>query len=155
MPLSSINYETPFFRLYISKPDLDLLKPFGCLCYMSTQAVNRSKFHPRAKPGVFLGYPLNQKGYKILNLVTHQVTVSRNVVFHELHFPYHILQNNSAEFSSIFLPRTTSISNDYSDVPEQHTPESSPFTSSNSSDSPSSSSSSTEVNSSSSNSSAT
>ena len=37
---------------------------------------------------MFLGYPQHQKGYKLLNLLTHRRFVSRDVVFYEHIFPY-------------------------------------------------------------------
>jgi len=38
---------------------------------------------------VFLGYPFGQKAYKVLNLETHQVFTSRDVIFHEKVLPHH------------------------------------------------------------------
>lgn len=44
-----------------------------------------------------------KKGYKFLNMDTNQVFISRDVSFHEQHFPFHI--KNSAEAPpSFFLP---------------------------------------------------
>lgn len=37
---------------------------------------------------MFLGYPHGIKGYKLYDLNTRQVFVSRDVVFHEVVFPY-------------------------------------------------------------------
>lgn len=45
-------------------------------------------FQPRARPCVFFGYPVGYKGYKLLDLETQSVHISRNVVFHEDIFPY-------------------------------------------------------------------
>ncbi|XP_075107200.1 uncharacterized protein LOC142180159 [Nicotiana tabacum] len=35
------------------------------------------------------GYPLGKKGYKLLNLTSHSILFSRDVIFHEHIFPYH------------------------------------------------------------------
>lgn len=43
---------------------------------------------PRAKPSVFLGYLHGYKGYKVLDLETNVVSISRNVIFHETVFPF-------------------------------------------------------------------
>lgn len=81
MSLESLGNTTPYFKLYNIAPSLNHLRNFSYLCYVSTSQVQRSKFHSRAYPAVFLGYHASQKGYKILDLVTNQVQVSRNVNF--------------------------------------------------------------------------
>ncbi|GKA96093.1 putative RNA-directed DNA polymerase [Tanacetum coccineum] len=53
------------------------------------------KFEERGKPGVFLGYPPRTKGYKILDLETRKIIVSRDVNFHEENFPFKNVQANN------------------------------------------------------------
>jgi len=65
------------------------MKVFGCLAFASNPSKTGDKFQPKGIPCVFLGYPATQKGYKLLNLLTHQTFVSRDVVFHEHIFPFH------------------------------------------------------------------
>lgn len=55
---------------------------------MSTYPKFLTKFSPRAKPSVFLGYPTGYKGYKVLDLETIVISVTRNLVFHETVFPF-------------------------------------------------------------------
>ena len=60
------------------------LKVFGCIAYVHVLDELRTKLDPKAKKCVFIGYSLEQKGYKCYNPVTWQVRVSRDVVFYEL-----------------------------------------------------------------------
>lgn len=90
---------------------LDNLRVYGCLCYVSSLKHNSTKLSSQAKPCVFVGYPVHQKAYKVLNLSTSEILVYRDVTFYERHFPYHMLSGKSKSqyLSSIFLPTTTNI----------------------------------------------
>ncbi|KAK3032090.1 hypothetical protein RJ639_036304 [Escallonia herrerae] len=48
----------------------------------------RDKFAPRAKPGIFVGYPNGQKGYRIYDLESKRIYVFRDVQFLEGIYPY-------------------------------------------------------------------
>nr|GEV68003.1 leucine-rich repeat-containing protein [Tanacetum cinerariifolium] len=52
----------------------------------------RDKFDERGKPGVFLGYPHGTKGYKVFDLKTKRIVLSRDVNFHEEIFPFDKVQ---------------------------------------------------------------
>nr|XP_016473711.1 PREDICTED: uncharacterized protein LOC107795559 [Nicotiana tabacum] len=51
-------------------------------------AHNREKFAPRVQACAFLGYSQHQKGYRLLELKTKTVFVSRDVKSYENHFPF-------------------------------------------------------------------
>ena len=61
----------------------------GCLAFACNPTTSGDKFNPRGVPCVFMGYPPTQKGYRLLNLLTKQMYVSRDVKFHETVFPFH------------------------------------------------------------------
>lgn len=69
------------------------MKTFGCLTMASNPANSGDKFNERGVPCVFLGYPQTQKGYKLLNLNTNMVFVSRDVRFYEGIYPYKLFQS--------------------------------------------------------------
>ncbi|XP_070044962.1 uncharacterized protein [Nicotiana tomentosiformis] len=62
--------------------------PFGCLCYATIPKSNIDKLDPRAAPCVLVGYPFGKKGYKLYNLSTRGIFVSRDIAFHESIFPF-------------------------------------------------------------------
>ncbi|KAM1539357.1 hypothetical protein ACFX10_004158 [Malus domestica] len=63
------------------------MKVFGCLAFATTVGPT-TKFDPRAKKCVFLGYPQGQKAYKLYDLSTKKIFTSRDVVFHENVYPF-------------------------------------------------------------------
>lgn len=87
-PSSAIAHQTPHFRLLGRHPSYDHLRVFGCLCFPNTYATSPHKLAPRAVRYVFLGYALEHKGYRCLDLASRRVIISRHVVFDETVFPY-------------------------------------------------------------------
>ena len=106
-PSPLLGNKTPFELLYEHATDYSFLKTFGCLAFAFTLAAHRTKFEPRARLCVFIGYPIGMKGYKLYDLATKQIFVSRDVVFHEHIFPFHSVSTHdtlSYPFPDLVLP---------------------------------------------------
>jgi hypothetical protein len=80
---------TPYEKLWKRKPDLQWLKPFGCLVYVLVHKSFRDgKFDATSVPGVLLGISELHSGYKVLLLSDRSVKVARDIRFYEETFPY-------------------------------------------------------------------
>ncbi|CAN1785707.1 Retrovirus-related Pol polyprotein from transposon TNT 1-94 [Linum perenne] len=97
IPTPLLKNKTPYEMLHNKPPKLEDLRVFGSLCYASTITSHRTKFQPRARKGVFIGYTPGIKGYRVYDLNSHKVFVSRDVSFYESVFPF----QQSAETSQI------------------------------------------------------
>ena len=75
-PITAIHGMTPEEKFTGKKPDLSI-------AYVHIPNELRSKLDPKAEKCVFIGYSLEQKGYRCYNPVTRQIRVSRDVVFVE------------------------------------------------------------------------
>lgn len=102
-PSQLLHDKTPFEKLTGKAPDYFQIRTFGCLCYGSSSPKQRHKFLPRAKACLFLGFPAGYKGYKLMDLETNNIFISRNVVFHEEVFPL-LKKNGSADENDFFTP---------------------------------------------------
>ncbi|CAM8984340.1 unnamed protein product [Rhodiola kirilowii] len=87
-PSVVLNFKSPLEVLFGAPPVIHHLRVIGCLCYVGTIAHQRDKLDPRSTPCILLGYPYGQKGYKIYNLQTNEVLISRDVNFFKDIFPY-------------------------------------------------------------------
>ncbi|CAA0839680.1 cysteine-rich RLK (RECEPTOR-like protein kinase) 8 [Striga hermonthica] len=88
LPSSSLNWDTPYERVYNKTADYHRLKPFGCLVYAVNTLPSRSKLDPRSHKCVFIGYVAGCKGYHLYDLENNKVIISRDVVFFTDTYPY-------------------------------------------------------------------
>uniref|UniRef100_A0A2N9IBC1 Uncharacterized protein n=1 Tax=Fagus sylvatica TaxID=28930 RepID=A0A2N9IBC1_FAGSY len=79
----SFTNTTPYERLFGTAPKYSLLKAFGCVCFVLLQPHERTKLQPRSQLCCFLGYGLEEKGYRCYDPVAKRLRVSRHVVFWE------------------------------------------------------------------------
>ncbi|KAG7554626.1 GAG-pre-integrase domain [Arabidopsis suecica] len=90
-PSSAINFEIPDKKWSGKPPVYSYLKRFGCVAFVHA---DEGKLVPRAKKGVFLGYPTGVKGYKVWLMEEKKCSVSRNVAFQENAVYKDLIQKN-------------------------------------------------------------
>ena len=62
--IHNLTLEEVYFR---KKPNLTHLKVFGCVCFVHIPQEVRTKMEPRSEKCIFIGYSMEQKGYKCYN----------------------------------------------------------------------------------------
>jgi hypothetical protein len=66
------------------KSNVSHLKVFGYIAYVHVPDEKRSKLDPKVEKCIFIGYSLEQKGYKCFNPSTRKLQMSRDVMFDEM-----------------------------------------------------------------------
>ncbi|GJZ65658.1 integrase [Tanacetum coccineum] len=88
LPSKVIDDKTPFELVFNQKLDYDNMRVFGCLTYHRNTDTRGDKFEERGRPRVFMSYPQRTKGYKILDIKTSKIIISRDTKFFEEKFPF-------------------------------------------------------------------
>jgi hypothetical protein len=60
-----------------------VIRSFGCICYAHVNTNARNKHSPTAVRGIFVGYDLKRRGYKILIENNTKLITCRSVTFNE------------------------------------------------------------------------
>jgi hypothetical protein len=87
-PSSATSFHTPWELVFRAKPNVEWLRVFGCTAYVTLDSVHRRKLDPPGAKGVFLGYEVDCKAYRVYLLDRKQVVVSRDVRCVETEFPF-------------------------------------------------------------------
>ncbi|CAL2243102.1 unnamed protein product [Prunus armeniaca] len=80
---TSVSSKTPFEAFTGRKSGIKHLKVFGCICYTHVPSPLRQKFDDKARKGVFMGYGSFEKGYRVYDLQSKKIVLSRSVIFSE------------------------------------------------------------------------
>lgn len=88
LPTKVLKLVSPYTKLFQRDPTYEFLKVFGCACFPYLRPYNNNKLQFRSRKCIFLGYSLNQLGYRCLDLHTGRVFLSKHVIFYESSFPY-------------------------------------------------------------------
>lgn len=87
VPLSVLGNKSPYEMLYHKPPSLAHIRVIGCLAF-ATNLKRDDKFSPKARKAVLLGYLISQKGYKLVDVESKLVFVSRDVIFFKDKFSF-------------------------------------------------------------------
>jgi hypothetical protein len=82
-PTSRHPSKTPHELFHSVKPDISHLRTFGCPAFVHIDSKIRTKWDSKAIEGIFVGYGINVKGYRIYIPTTSKVITSIHVTFHE------------------------------------------------------------------------
>lgn len=111
-PSSLLQNCTPYQKIFGKPPVYTHIRMFDCLCYSSTHDQQRQKFDSRATKCIFLGFKTGVKGYKVMDMESKHIFLSRDVIFYEDVFPLKhnltdISDTDSASLSSSITPVST------------------------------------------------
>ncbi|KAK4408868.1 putative mitochondrial protein [Sesamum angolense] len=82
-PTKAVQNMTPIEAWSGKKPSAKHLRVFGSICYVHIPTEKRHKLGEKTEKGIFLGYNTQSKGYRIYNLKTKKLIISRDVEFDE------------------------------------------------------------------------
>jgi hypothetical protein len=83
-PTAAVHGMTLKEKFTSKKPNVSHFRVFGCIAYVHVPDEKRSKLDPKAEKCIFIGYSLEQKGYRCFNLSTQKLQLSIDVVFDEM-----------------------------------------------------------------------
>ncbi|KAL0284007.1 UNVERIFIED_CONTAM: putative mitochondrial protein [Sesamum angustifolium] len=82
-PTKAVQNMTPIEAWSGKKPSAKHLRVFGSICYVHIPTEKRHNLEEKTEKGIFLGYSTQSKGYRIYNLKTKKLIISRDVEFDE------------------------------------------------------------------------
>ncbi|GJT52669.1 retrovirus-related pol polyprotein from transposon TNT 1-94 [Tanacetum coccineum] len=82
--IHNLHNKTPYELVHDKKPDLTFFHVFGALCYPTNDNEDLGKLQPTDDIGIFVGYALSRKGYRIYNKRTRRIIETIHVQFDEL-----------------------------------------------------------------------
>ncbi|KAL2542756.1 Retrovirus-related pol polyprotein from transposon tnt 1-94 [Abeliophyllum distichum] len=87
MPKLLFQHKSPYELLFKHTTDYNLLKVFGCACYLCLRPYQKHKFDFHTQRCVYLGPSASHKGFKCLSS-SGRTYISRHVVFDENVFTF-------------------------------------------------------------------
>ena len=97
LPSPKVDNKTPYELVYKSKPSVQHMRVFGCLVHVLTPREKRLKWDPKSRTGFFMGYEETSKAYRVYDIETGKVVISRDVTFDEQTFGIKQEEKNDVE----------------------------------------------------------
>uniref|UniRef100_A0A2N9EQA9 Integrase catalytic domain-containing protein n=1 Tax=Fagus sylvatica TaxID=28930 RepID=A0A2N9EQA9_FAGSY len=105
-PSPVVQNTTSYERLFGTASNYSLLKVFGCVCFVLLQPHEHTKLQPRSQLCCFLGYGLEEKGYRCYDPVAKRLQVFRHVVFweHKMFYSLPLFSAGNSDSQADSLP---------------------------------------------------
>lgn len=104
LPSFVMKYKSSYEIRFHKTPNYTALRTFGCLCYISNLYSTPDKFTSRTLKCVFLGFPFNKKGYRVMDILTRKYYIYRDIIFVEDQFPFQHVSDSHCNNNSQNLP---------------------------------------------------
>jgi hypothetical protein len=87
-PTTAVPGKTPYETVFGSKPDVSLMRVWGCVAYVHIQKDKRDggSLGSHMEKCIFIGYPPDYKGWKFYNPATKKSVISERAQFDERYF---------------------------------------------------------------------
>jgi hypothetical protein len=103
-PITTVHGTTLEEKFIGKKPYVSHLRVFAYIAYVHVPDEKRSKLDLKAEKCIFIGFSLEQNGYRCFNLFTRKLQVNRDVVFDEMvswYPPLKISEDGEARTSDV------------------------------------------------------
>ena len=65
LPMQTLQYDSPYLRLFGNHPEYQSLHTFGCVCFVHLPPIERHKLTAQSARCAFMGYSNAQKGFAL------------------------------------------------------------------------------------------
>lgn len=101
-----------------------LYKVFGCTCFVLLPPNEQNKLSSCSSLCIFLGYSIEQKGYRCYDPIARRLRISRNVIFFE-NIPFSKISYFDSSISaktsaSLDIPNSLFLEMNVNHVPSEH-----------------------------------
>ena len=94
-PTSALKDKTPFESWFGKKPNVSNLKVFGSVCFVYTPDHSRKKLDSKSRKAIFVGYPLESKGYEVYEVDAKCFTRCRDVFRENKYYTFDKVTNST------------------------------------------------------------